>query len=248
MSIEAPADELTDKFRVTLRTALGQGLALALRQGPGEIRALELACGSGDNLQIVYYEATSGSAGAVSRVLDDQVLHQVIGCALESVHYSDKGNDLEPDCADSCYECLKDYRNQREHESLDRKAIRDFLLWMRGIELQPIQSPEWEEMIAALHGPGAENERQFLRLIRDGGIALPEKKHYGIPDEGIPVAEIDFKVGRLHVLVNGSVHHVKWISDLDNAKRDALQHDGYHIFAFDMDRPDESLAKLKEML
>ena len=121
-------------------------------------------------------------------------------------------------------------------------------MWLKGADLKPVECPEWDEMAASLSGPGSENEKKFLFLLRDNGFPLPDKVHYGIPYDGTPVAEVDFKVGRLHVFVDGSVHHAKWISEVDDIKREALRHGGYHVFEFDMDYPDRSLSKLKELL
>lgn len=248
VQIDTSEDEITDKFIVTLRNALNHGLSLALRQGPGEIRSTEMIPIGTKSAGIIFYEATSGSAGALSRVLDESMFRDVVVRSLEATHYSPEGTDLQAECSDSCYECLRDFHNQREHKKLDRKLIRDFLTWLKSVPTKPVGSPEWEELIDSLEGTGAENEREFLRMLMNQGLPLPRRAHYAIPEDGTPIAEMDFQVGRVHVLVDGSIHHLKWIGEKDGMKRQALKDEGYRIFVFDMDRPEESLSRLKELL
>jgi hypothetical protein len=97
-------------------------------------------------------------------------------------------------------------------------------------------------------GPGAENERRFLELLRDHGLPKPTRVHYALPEDGVPVAEMDFLVGRVHVLVDGSIHHVRWVQEVDADKRDALRFEGYTLCEFDMSQPVESLQKLRDLL
>ncbi|HLL78797.1 MAG TPA: DUF1998 domain-containing protein, partial [Ktedonobacteraceae bacterium] len=233
---------------VTLRTALLMGLTLALRQGPNELRAFDLPTTEPGTIEILFYEATTGSAGALSRVLEGATLTEVVNRALEAMHFSSTGEDLRPDCATACYECLCDYFNQREQALLDRHIVRDILLWLASAEPQPVKIEEWDQLIASLSGSGAENEKRFLEILRDNGLPLPSRAHYGLPEEGIPIAEIDFQVGRVHVLVDGSIHHMRWVQETDTDKRDALRFEGYTILEFDMRELARSLQKLKELL
>jgi len=54
--------------------------------------------------------------------------------------------------------------------------------------------------------------------------------------------------GRLHVLVDGSIHYEKWIREVDQQKRDRLADEGYQIFEFDMGNEDTALRRLRERL
>jgi hypothetical protein len=233
---------------VTLRTALLMGLSLALRQGPNELRAFDLPSAAPDTAEIIFYETTSGSAGALSRVLEGSTVTEVVTRALEAMHFSASGDDLRPECATACYECLCDYFNQREHLLLNRHSVVGTLLWLASAEPQAVNTEEWGKLIFSISGPGADNEKRFLEILRDNGMPLPSRAHYGLPEEGPPIAEIDFQVGRVHVLVDGSIHHERWVHETDQEKRDALRFEGYTIREFDMRQPDESLQRLKDAM
>jgi hypothetical protein len=240
--------ETAEAFRATLRTALDTGMSLALRQGPSEIEAFDIPAGGPAEVEILFHEATAGSAGVLSRVLDAPVFHEVARQALESIHFSPTGEDLHPECATACYECLQHFYNQREHRLLNRHLVRDFLVWLLDAEPQPVEVDQWQELIDSIHGPGAENERRFLELLRDHGLPKPAQMHYALPADGPPVAEIDFKVGQVHVLVDGSVHHSRWVHEIDQVKRDALRWEGYTLLEFDPTNAEAGLAQLRAML
>jgi hypothetical protein len=235
-------------FATTLRNAMVLGLSIALRQGPSEIRAFTRPSSDPTYVDILFYEATSGSAGALARVLESNTLREVVGHALESLHFSVTGDNLRPECATSCYECLRDFFNQREHAALDRHTVRDFLVWIRNATPQPVDTAAWDTMIGNVSGAGANNERRFLELLRDNGLPIPSRHHYGLPEDGVPIAEIDYQVGTVHVLVDGSVHQVKWVQELDTEKREALRFEGYTVIEFSMSDTAHSLQRLRELM
>jgi len=236
-------------LKTTLRTALVIGLSLALRQGPSELQAFDIPSADPQFIEVFLYEATSGSAGALSRVFDLPTLREAVGQTLEALHYAPDGTDLRPECVASCYECLQEFFNQREHCLLDRRLIKDVLLWLGKAEPEAIDVDRWQEIIESLNGAGSDNERQFIEMLRDNGLPIPSKLHYALPETGSPILEIDFKVGRVHVLVDGSIHHDKWVHELDEEKRSAVSLEyGSTLFAFDMNDPQGSLEGLKSLL
>jgi hypothetical protein len=245
-----PVDpEQAATLKTTLRTALVIGLSLALRQGPSELQAFDIPSADPKNIEVFLYEATSGSAGALSRVFEIATLREGIAQALEALHFAPDGTDLRPECLASCYECLQEFFNQREHGLLDRHSVKDVLLWLGQAEPEPIEVERWQDILDSLTGAGSDNERRFVELLRDNGLPIPSKQHYGLPETGAPILEIDFKVGRVHVLVDGGVHHDKWVHELDEEKRSAVRFEyGNTLFEFTMDNPAESLERLKSIL
>ena len=235
-------------FATTLRNALVLGLSITLRQGPNEVRAFTRPSSDPAHIDIIFYEATSGSAGALARALEGSMLREVVDHTLESLHFSVTGEDMRPECAIACYECLQDFFNQREHVQLNRHIIKDFLIWLRNASPHPVDISAWDTIISAVSRSGANNEVRFLELLRDNGLPLPSRHHYGLPEGGAPIAEIDFQVGNIHVLVDGSVHQVKWVQQVDAEKRNALRFEGYTILEFDMRAVAASLQRLRELL
>jgi hypothetical protein len=181
-------------------------------------------------------------------VIEKDVINEVALRSLEVLHYGADGADNNPACAAACYECLLDYFNQREHRHLDRKVIHEILLWLKDAKPQATELNEWQKLIDSCTGPGAANERKFLEMIRDQGLPLPSRSHYALPESGSPIAEIDFQVGRVHVLVDGSIHHQAWVSDVDSEKRRRLRLAGYTVHEVRTETMESDVVRLRELL
>ena len=82
---------------------------------------------------IILYDAVAGGAGHVRRLVtkDGQAFQQVLKKSLEIVDHCS--------CDKSCYQCLRNYYNQKIHDQLDRKLAADFLREWIG-EMNPITS------------------------------------------------------------------------------------------------------------
>ena len=70
---------------------------------------------------IILYDAVAGGAGHVRRLITDSgdKFTKVVQKAIEITKYCD--------CSPSCYNCLRNYYNQRVHDDLDRKLAYSFL-------------------------------------------------------------------------------------------------------------------------
>lgn len=82
---------------------------------------------------VILYDAVAGGAGHVRRLVtkDGQAFQQVLKKSLEIVDHCS--------CDKSCYQCLRNYYNQKIHDQLDRKLAADFLREWIG-EMNPITS------------------------------------------------------------------------------------------------------------
>jgi hypothetical protein len=110
--------------------------------------------------------------------------------------------------------------------------VKDFLVWLHPVSPEPLNQAGWDSLIDSISGAGAANERTLPDLIQDAGLALPVRHHYGLPEEGTPIVEIDFQVSNIHVLVDGSIHHSVWMQQINQSKRGSLRHEGYTVLAF----------------
>jgi len=68
---------------------------------------------------LVLFDNVPGGAGHVRRIADE--LPDVFRAAWERVDECECGEET------SCYECLRNYRNQHYHDQLRRGLARDFL-------------------------------------------------------------------------------------------------------------------------
>lgn len=84
---------------------------------------------------VVLYDAVAGGAGHVRRLVteDGKAFQKVLARALSVVD--------QCECDSSCYQCLRNYYNQKIHDQLDRKKASGFLHQWVG-EMNPVIEPE----------------------------------------------------------------------------------------------------------
>ncbi len=143
---------------------------------------------------ILFYESAEGGAGVLRRLLEDQqALREVAKEALRLCHFDpETGEDLrrapraQEDCESACYDCLLTYYNQRDHQLLDRKAIRDFLLLLAQAQTKaaPTEKPRETHLQQLLRQAGSELESQWLCYLEEHGYRLPSHAQQLIADCG----------------------------------------------------------------
>jgi ATP-dependent helicase YprA (DUF1998 family) len=69
---------------------------------------------------IILYDRVPGGAGHVHRISSDEDVFQSV---IQRAYILCR----DCDCSPSCYKCLRDYYNQKDHNILNRKAVVDFL-------------------------------------------------------------------------------------------------------------------------
>jgi ATP-dependent helicase YprA (DUF1998 family) len=91
--------------------ALLEGASKGLQIAHDDIDVIALPS-TGDIMNIALVDAVPAGAGFAKLIADR--IHEVFENALSIVSGCECGEDT------SCYECLRTYRNQREHENLSR--------------------------------------------------------------------------------------------------------------------------------
>lgn len=179
----------------TLQHALKRGIEAVYQLEEAELLAEPLP-NARQRRGVLFYEATEGGAGVLTRVVGDPAaLAQVARHALRVMHY-DVPLDASvpwPDfeglydqdetrCVAGCYRCLLSYYNQPDHELIDRRnahALR--ILWRLAqveTELQPPPEapalpPEPETV------PGWAGQWRQARELHAPGMALPTHAEVG---------------------------------------------------------------------
>lgn len=234
-------------FATTLMNSLLIALSEALRQSPTEIRAFIQPSPKATETEILFFETTSGSASGLERTFEDMI-REVAKSALELLHFDPAGGDLASGeaCTKACYDCLLGYHNQREHTLLDRHSVEETCRRLLVTDATAVDLGAFEELIASLSGKGAENERHFLRALRDRGFMPPDKHHFALMTGGGMIAmEVDYRVEGINVFVDGSIHFEKWIASMDRVKRDALKDEGILFEVFRVGDEDDFFTRLR---
>ena len=105
----------------SLACALVEGAAKVLGTPSTDLNAVLDKCpDKGAIYPIVLYDNVPGGAGLVARMDEDGVLAEVLRAAKERVNG-------ECGCAESCYGCLRSYRNQFAHAQLSRVPVFEYL-------------------------------------------------------------------------------------------------------------------------
>lgn len=163
------ARDLSQTTLTTVQHALLRGIEAVFQLEEGEVLA-EPMPQRDSRTGFLFYEATEGGAGVLTRLLAEPTrLAEVARAALGVMHF-DVGTSVPalssgladiPDtaCVAACYRCVMSYFNQPDHEQLDRRDedARSLLLQLAHSHLTPIESPP-ARRTSAPPAPGATSD------------------------------------------------------------------------------------------
>jgi superfamily II DNA/RNA helicase len=226
---EAYAGE-EEPFAKTLSNALVQSLCTVMNLDDNEINGFYQPI-VGQNGKLIIYETSEGGTGTLSSFVRDPILVRAIAKkALDILHYDEKGNDKDLVCASSCYNCICNFFNQRDHKLFDRNLVKEFLLSLAGIS--SIHGSQDDNVLFDIYIKQAVSslETKVLRLIKEQGIKLPASMHKVISKDGEPIAEADlYYEPKICVFVDGLDHDKDYVKDDDARKRTKLKKLGYKV-------------------
>ena len=230
-----PEAILEDHQMASLQSALKNAVQVRFQLEENELAAEPLPSFM-DRRMILFYESAEGGAGVLRRLLDD-------GSALAAVAEEAQGVDLEmgetvrfchfdpvsgldlggppgavEKCEAACYDCIMNYGNQKDHGTLDRHSIREYLLELAGsvLEASPGEKPRGEHLADLMKRCDSELEREWLRFVDERGLNLPTHAQYLIRECETRVDFFyDLGAEKVAVFVDGPVH-----DDAERRERD----------------------------
>ena len=179
-----PLVDITTEQMASLHAALKRAIETRFQLEENELAAEPLP--DRDNRQqLLFIEAAEGGAGVLRQLLDDpEALRHVARRALEICHFDretgaalERATGADEDCEAACYDCLLSYRNQLEHDILDRKCINEWLLKLRdsSTAASPSSAPRDEHLTRLLNRCEADLEQKWLETLANYGMRLPDK-------------------------------------------------------------------------
>ena len=235
-----PEATLEPEQMASLEAALKQAIQIHYQLEDNELAAEPLP-DRGDRRQLLLYESSEGGAGVLRRLLDaPRDLALVAREALRLCHFDpDTGEDEEhapgasERCEAACYDCLMNYRNQRDHALLDRFAVRDALLALAQatVDASPAAAPRTDHRAALGRLAGSTLEQSWLDFLDARGLRLPSDAQPLLQDHG---TRPDFAYADDHVLVyvDGPPHDYPERQRRDAALTTALEDAGYVVVRF----------------
>lgn len=247
-----PTGDLDDATMATLQAAIKKAIQAIYQLEDNELAAEPLP-GIQDRKQLLIFESAEGGAGVLRRIVEDaNSIKEIAIEALRLCHFDPAtGTDLRrakgstEDCEAGCYDCLMSYSNQRDHDLLDRHAIRQLLLDLKGSEVS--SSPAARSLASHLQWLkgqcDSELEKSWLDYLAARNLKLPTSAQKFYEQCG---TRPDFVYDKQHtaIYVDGPPHDFPDRQQRDNAKTAAMEDYGITVLRFHhADDWDETIAK-----
>lgn len=185
----------------------------------------------GQNGKLIIFETSEGGTGTLSSIVKDHSLLKRISLkALDILHFDENGNDKGEVCIKSCYNCICNFFNQRDHKLFDRQIVKTFLLQLSKSDF--INSSQDDNVLLDkyLKQAASEFEKIVLRIIKDQKIKMPQELHKVIMKDGEPITEADLYYDpKICVFVDGPDHDKDYVKLDDERKRTKLRRLGYKV-------------------
>jgi very-short-patch-repair endonuclease len=125
------------------------------------------------------------------------------------------------------------YYNQRDHQLLDRKAIRDFLLLLAQAQTKaaPTEKPRETHLQQLLRQAGSELESQWLCYLEEHGYRLPSHAQQLIADCGTR-PDFMYQDYSAAIYIDGPYHDYPERQARDVAAVECLEDLGYFVIRF----------------
>jgi very-short-patch-repair endonuclease len=235
-----PTSTLDIRVMASLQAALKRAIEVRYQLEDDELAAEPLP-GDDNRRVLLFYEAAEGGAGVLRRLVDDpEGLAGVAREALRLCHFDPAtGNDLRraprarEDCEAACYDCLMSYYNQRDHQMLDRQAIRDLLLQLASAHTitSPGPLPRQEHLQRLLQISNSSLEQEWLRYLDQQDLRLPSHAQVLIESCGTR-PDFLFEQELTAVYVDGPAHDYPERQARDEAQTECMQDLGYTVIRF----------------
>ncbi len=232
-------------FAKTLSNAIIQSICTVLNLDDDEIRGIYQPI-TGQNGKIVIYETSEGGTGTLSSIIGNvELLRRIALKALNILHLDAKGEDLDGACLKSCYSCICNFYNQRDHKYFDRNTAKDFLLQLSNLETLQSSKDDNVQYDAYLKMNLSTLEKEVLKKLKERKARIPSEIHKVISKDGEQIAEADFYYDpKICLFIDGPDHNKEHIKIDDEKKRTKLKKLGYKVLVIHYQEVSKGLDEL----
>jgi ATP-dependent helicase YprA (DUF1998 family) len=219
---------------ITLMFALKRAIENYFQIESNEIGANIM--GDEDAPNIFIYEASEGSLGVLSQIMDNPSVYKSIMNEAYKVCFFINGIEEEGKVEPATYDDLLSYYNQYFHEQIDRNLIRDALrtLGESTIEIQTDRTfnsyEEQYEFLQKVRDPNSSTEDTFLKHLYNNGLKLPDKAQPKI--DNVYVVPDFFYSPNICIFCDGTPHDRPEVQREDANKREALRNSNYVVLSW----------------
>ena len=243
-----PGIELSEAAMVSLQYALKRGIEQEFQLEESELAAEPLPDRE-HRATILFYEASEGGAGVLTRIASDpEAVGRIARRALEVCHYKSKSGDWsgmadldngEEGCEAGCYRCLLGYYNQPDHTLIDRRheEMLDLLCRLVGGERKSLSMPDaGGDAAAELKAfSGSSLEKAWLTFVSLGGYRRPDRVQPYLEEFGTR-PDFAYSGHQTLVFIDGPHHDGKRRRRADAEVTRRLEDAGYTVVRFGKDR------------
>jgi len=211
--IITPNAVLSDGAMATLQAALKRGITQTFQIEESEL-VVEPLPDAKCRKSLLFYEATEGGAGVLSRlaqspeqlaVVARQAL-EILHCDLSKLPTPFSADDLvavehrtpagDRICEAGCYQCLLSYYNQPDHEYINRRdpAVQEFLIQLAHATVRPAKPGD---------GPASDDDTlgPWLVALKQLGLKAPDATRVSVGD-GQGIVDALYKAARTLVFLS----------------------------------------------
>ena len=230
---------------LSLQYALKRAIEIRFQIEPAELGVY--AMGEKKAPNILFYEASEGSLGVLSAMVDDpKVFAEVIQKAIEVCDFKDTEKPK------ATYDDLLSYYNQPHHLSLDRFSVKNALERLMTCSLDCSNSGSDEDYDAQFNrllaqlDPNSSTEETFVRYLHKRNLRLPDSAQKTV--DGIYTKPDFFYKPDTWVFCDGTPHDDPAVQADDVAKRKAIRDRGDEVIVFNYkDNLDQLVAKYPDI-
>ncbi|MBS1586704.1 MAG: DEAD/DEAH box helicase [Bacteroidetes bacterium] len=219
---------------VTLMFALKRAIENYFQVESNEIGATIM--GEGDHPNILIYEASEGSLGVLSQIVDNPETYKTVMKEAYELCFYDNGMETEGEVLPATYNDLLSYYNQYYHQRIDRNLIREALQRLRDANVEVIANKsfgsydEQYQLLQASRDHNSSTEELFLKHLYSNGLKLPDEAQPKV--DSLYIRPDFYYKPNVYIFCDGAPHDDVLVNDDDLKKRDTLKSSGFQVLSW----------------